>query len=92
MTAPVRLGALKSVARFKEHLAALGLDLPCHDELLPGPQSPLASSIERGGMRIANRIAMQPMEGWDAEPDGRPSEKTLRRWQRFGQSGAKLGV
>ena len=29
------------------------------------------------------------MEGWDAEADGRPSALTLRRWRRFGQSGAK---
>jgi 2,4-dienoyl-CoA reductase-like NADH-dependent reductase (Old Yellow Enzyme family) len=28
------------------------------------------------------------MEGWDAEPDGSPSELVRRRWQRFGRSGA----
>jgi 2,4-dienoyl-CoA reductase-like NADH-dependent reductase (Old Yellow Enzyme family) len=30
------------------------------------------------------------MEGWDGLPDGNPSEHTIRRWQRFGKSGAKL--
>lgn len=30
------------------------------------------------------------MEGWDGEPDGRPSDLTRRRWLRFAQSGAKL--
>jgi 2,4-dienoyl-CoA reductase-like NADH-dependent reductase (Old Yellow Enzyme family) len=30
------------------------------------------------------------MEGWDAEGDGSPSELTLRRWEHFGLSGAKL--
>jgi 2,4-dienoyl-CoA reductase-like NADH-dependent reductase (Old Yellow Enzyme family) len=30
------------------------------------------------------------MEGWDAHRDGSPTDLTLRRWQRFGQSGAKL--
>jgi 2,4-dienoyl-CoA reductase-like NADH-dependent reductase (Old Yellow Enzyme family) len=30
------------------------------------------------------------MEGWDANRDGTPSELTLRRWQHFGKSGAKL--
>jgi NADPH2 dehydrogenase len=30
------------------------------------------------------------MEGWDAQADGNPSENTLRRWRRFGSSGAKL--
>jgi 2,4-dienoyl-CoA reductase-like NADH-dependent reductase (Old Yellow Enzyme family) len=30
------------------------------------------------------------MEGWDGDADGRPSERTTRRWSRFGASGAKL--
>jgi 2,4-dienoyl-CoA reductase-like NADH-dependent reductase (Old Yellow Enzyme family) len=30
------------------------------------------------------------MEGWDGTADGNPSELTVRRWQRFGCSGAKL--
>src|SRR6266852_7089912 len=30
------------------------------------------------------------MEGWDGARDGNPTENTLRRWRRFGQSGAKL--
>ena len=30
------------------------------------------------------------MEGWDATTGGKPTELVTRRWQRFGQSGAKL--
>ena len=30
------------------------------------------------------------MEGWDGTPDGRPTELTRRRWQRFGRAGAGL--
>src|SRR5438094_1384689 len=30
------------------------------------------------------------MEGWDGTADGKPGELTIRRWRRFGQSGAKL--
>ena len=41
-------------------------------------------------LMIGNRIAVQPMEGWDGLADGNPSEHTLRRWQRFGRSGGKL--
>src|SRR6202011_4793282 len=37
-----------------------------------------------------NRLAVHPMEGWDGTADGNPSENTIRRWQRFGRSGAKL--
>ncbi|MFM8802942.1 MAG: NADH:flavin oxidoreductase, partial [Planctomycetia bacterium] len=31
-----------------------------------------------------------PMEGWDATADGLPTDTLLRRWRRFGESGAKL--
>ena len=30
------------------------------------------------------------MEGWDGTPDGHPTDLTMRRWERFGLSGAKL--
>src|SRR6202011_1067425 len=55
-----------------------------------GAESPLRSPLFRDGIRIANRIAVQPMEGWDGTADGPPTEKTSQRWQRFGSSGAKL--
>lgn len=37
--------------------------------------------------KIANRIVYQPMEGCDAEPDGRPSALTFRRYLRFAAGG-----
>jgi NADPH2 dehydrogenase len=40
--------------------------------------------------RCGNRLAIQPMEGCDGTPDGRPDELTLRRYVRFGSGGAKL--
>jgi len=86
----LRLGSLRDVNHFAEHLAALRLTIPCDRELLRGAESPLARTIVRGGIRIGNRFAVNPMEGWDGTPDGNPSEHTLRRWQRFGRSGAKL--
>jgi 2,4-dienoyl-CoA reductase-like NADH-dependent reductase (Old Yellow Enzyme family) len=39
---------------------------------------------------VGNRWCIHPMEGWDANRDGSPSEHTLRRWRNFGRSGAKL--
>jgi NADPH2 dehydrogenase len=78
------------VADFQGHVRALGLAIPCSHELISGAMSPLRSPLVRDGIRIANRIVVQPMEGWDGTADGRPTEKTTRRWQRFGSSGAKL--
>jgi NADPH2 dehydrogenase len=86
----LRIGSVRNVAQFREHLETLRLNIPCDGEILHGEASPLTQPILREGIRIANRFAVQPMEGWDGTSDGNPSEHTVRRWQRFGRSGAKL--
>src|SRR5688572_20808608 len=55
-----------------------------------GEKSPLAEPVTVGPFEVANRWCIHPMEGWDANRDGSPSEHTLRRWRNFGISGAKL--
>jgi 2,4-dienoyl-CoA reductase-like NADH-dependent reductase (Old Yellow Enzyme family) len=86
----LRLGGLKDVGRFRAHVQALALQIPCDAQIVTGTQSPLRWPLNRRPFKIGNRIAVQPMEGWDATPDGAPSENTVRRWQRFGRSGGKL--
>ena len=86
----LRLGTVKNVSGFQQHLQSLGLSIPCDPELLTGTESPLRQPLVRGDIRIGNRIVVHPMEGWDGLGDGNPSEHTVRRWQRFGRSGAKL--
>lgn len=88
-----RVATLKSVADFRAHVAALGLALPCDDEIVSGSNSPLAQPINGvtiNGKRVGNRWAIHPMEGWDGTTTGGVTEEMLRRWQRFGESGAKL--
>ena len=85
-----KIPSLGTVSGLKAHLATLGLDMPCDDIVASGPASPLGSAFEFQGMRIGNRLGINPMEGWDGERDGRPSPNTFRRWQRFGESGGKL--
>jgi NADPH2 dehydrogenase len=86
----LRIGSLRGVANLKEHLRSLELNLPCDAEILRGAESPLTQPILRGGIKIGNRIAIHPMEGWDGTLEGKPTEHTIRRWRRFGESGAKL--
>ena len=43
-------------------------------------------------VRLGNRWAILPMEGWDGTADGRPTDLVRRRWRRFGESGAKLDL
>ncbi|HEX6717595.1 MAG TPA: hypothetical protein VF088_10805 [Pyrinomonadaceae bacterium] len=86
----IHLGGLRDVESFRRYLAERQIDIPCDDELIRGEASPLAQPIHLGNIKIGNRIVAQPMEGWDGTHDGRPTELTFRRWERFGASGAKL--
>jgi NADPH2 dehydrogenase len=90
MTVYRRVAQLKTAEDFRAHLASLNITIPFDDVLYHGPEAPLAQPWEVEGVRIGNRFAILPMEGWDGTRDGRPSELTRRRWQRFGASGAKL--
>jgi NADPH2 dehydrogenase len=88
-----RIPSLKTVAEFRAHVAALGLELPCEDAIVTGSTSPLAQPLAHiaiNSKRIGNRCAVQPMEGWDGTTRGGITEDVLRRWRRFGESGAKL--
>jgi len=90
MTYP-RVAQFKTVAAFSDRLRELGLSLPIDPEILTAAQnSPLAAPFSIGGVSVGNRWCIHPMEGWDAQADGSPSEHTLRRWRHFGRSGAKL--
>src|SRR4051794_38158235 len=85
-----KIAQLKTVADFRARLAELGLDLPVDDTVLTAEHgSPLAAPIDFGPLHVGNRWCIHPMEGWDANRDGSPSELTLRRWRHFGLSGAK---
>ena len=84
------IGRFADVAEFRERLASLGLELPCDDRILAGGESPLAKPLMAGQLSIGNRWCIHPMEGWDGTEHGLPTEPTIRRWHRFGQSGAKL--
>jgi NADPH2 dehydrogenase len=86
----LRIGSLHNAAALSEHIRSLRLNIPCDGERLRGAESPIAQPIERGGIKIGNRIAIHPMEGWDGTAEGKPTEYTIRRWRRFGESGAKL--
>lgn len=86
----VRLGSLKEVKQFLEHARSLGVTIPCDADIAHRTDSPLRSPLWCGEIKIGNRIAVQPMEGWDGTREGNPSEFTFRRWRRFGRSGAKF--
>jgi NADPH2 dehydrogenase len=86
-----RVSAFKKAADLRAHCASLGIDIPCDDDILTAPESPLAQPVDAGkGLVIGNRYAIHPMEGWDGTTDGMPTDNVRRRWHNFGISGAKL--
>lgn len=85
------MARLRDAQAFRQRIEELGIHLPFDETLQSGLDSPLAQPyMLPNGRVIGNRFCTQPMEGWDGTQDGKPSEHTLRRWEHFGLSGAKL--
>ncbi len=85
-----RVASFKSVEAIQAHLFALGIEIPMDSDVQAAPQSPTAQPLLWNEMKVGNRWCILPMEGWEANDDGSPSDFTRRRWTRFGCSGAKL--
>ncbi len=85
-----RMASFRSAAELGAYLSERGIDLHCEDAIVTGEASPLCQPLKLGERTIGNRWTAQPMEGWDGTTSGGISDSMLRRWRRFGQSGAKL--
>jgi 2,4-dienoyl-CoA reductase-like NADH-dependent reductase (Old Yellow Enzyme family) len=85
-----RIAQLRTPEQFQSYLDTLGIKLGFDAEVQRGSSASLAQPLQLPDFKIGNRFSILPMEGWDGTTDGRPTELTLRRWRRFGESGAKL--
>lgn len=85
-----KMASFKDASDFAAYLDEKGIGIPVDVKLERGAASPLAKAASYHGRKIGNRFCVLPMEGWDCELDGRPSDLMMRRWERFGLSGAKL--
>jgi 2,4-dienoyl-CoA reductase (NADPH2) len=68
-----------------EKAEALGVALPFSKNI-----EALFAPATIGRATVPNRLAVQPMEGSDADARGAPSELTFRRYRRFGEGGCGL--
>ena len=75
----------QDAAALRRKAVALGLDLP-FSERIEG----LFEKAELAERAVANRLAIHPMEGADARPDGSPGPLTERRYRRFGAGGCGI--
>lgn len=85
-----RIAQLRTAEQFLEYCQSIGANIPLEEEIQLGTNAPLAQNYQYRSKILGNRFAVLPMEGWDGTADGHPSDLTRRRWQHFGQSGAKL--
>ena len=75
----------QSLQDVKETMGRLGVSFPLSENI-----KVLGEPFTVAGHTVPNRIAIQPMEGSDSTPEGRPSEYTRKRYERFAKSGAGL--
>lgn len=74
-----------SLKDIQDAAARMGLDLPLSEDL-----GVLGQPVAGDGFVLPNALAVHPMEGCDGTSDGKPSELTLRRYERFARGGAGL--
>ncbi len=75
----------KTLKDLKYRLMDLNLRIPINSEV-----KILQESVKLENKTIPNRLAIQPMEGFDANLDGAPSKLTYRRYKRYARGGAGL--
>lgn len=88
----VRFEQVKNLERPEDFLGALdalGIQIPFTPD--PTPVRALASpttirDAAAGVLTTPNRFVALPMEGWDGDDDGRPTDLVRRRWTNFATS------
>jgi 2,4-dienoyl-CoA reductase (NADPH2) len=69
----------------EKKIVELGLDIPIYPRV-----EILQQRVKVCNSFVPNRLAIQPMEGFDASLDGSPEELTYRRYKRYAKGGAGL--
>ena len=76
----------QTIGDFQQDIQKLKLDLTSTNETSVLFQ-PIQLPVSNGELSIQNRLAIHPMEGFDATELGEPTQLTHDRYKRFGNSG-----
>lgn len=76
---------IRSLDQLRDEIRRLAVDIP----VVESP-AVLGQPLAVGGKRVPNRLAVQPMEGFDSLPNGAPGPLSFRRYKRYATAGAGL--
>ncbi|MBN1811566.1 MAG: FAD-dependent oxidoreductase [Anaerolineae bacterium] len=76
---------LKNLDQLRAEIERLGLEMPIDEDV-----SVLSTPLTIADRQMPNRFSVQPMEGFDAQPDGAPGELSFRRYRRYASGGFGL--
>jgi len=86
-----RVAQLKTPEAFSDYCQSIQAKVPFDPKWEVGNENKFSDAYQlNSGFKIGNRFCILPMEGWDGTEDGKPTEHTIRRWENFALSGAKL--
>ena len=71
-----------SASELQAKAIELGIDLPWSDSV-----EPLLLPATIRGIKVPNRLVVQPMEGFDSDENGTPGELAFRRYGRYAAGG-----
>ena len=75
----------KTLRDVQDKASQLGVALPLREKT-----DILTTPYQAGNVALPNRMGIAPMEGFDANPDGTPSEYTSERYLKYAGGGAGL--
>jgi NADPH-dependent glutamate synthase beta subunit-like oxidoreductase/2,4-dienoyl-CoA reductase-like NADH-dependent reductase (Old Yellow Enzyme family) len=76
---------LKNLDQLRAEIERLGLEMSIDEDV-----SVLSTPLTIAEKTMPNRFSVQPMEGFDAHPNGSPGELSFRRYRRYASGGFGL--
>lgn len=85
VTKPFNFARMNTAGDFERTMTEAGFPFPVDEDV-----SVLSAPIQVGDKIVPNRMCIQPLEGFDGNPDGTPSDLIFRRYRRYAEGGAGL--
>jgi NADPH-dependent glutamate synthase beta subunit-like oxidoreductase/2,4-dienoyl-CoA reductase-like NADH-dependent reductase (Old Yellow Enzyme family) len=76
---------IRTLDALQAEASRIRLELPVSSDV-----ALLGNPVLINGVKISNRLCVQPMEGCDADASGAPGELTFRRYRRYAEGGFGL--